>query len=57
MTAPSNRPYVFHAFDVSYLSAKVRSALRYKQLWFDEVHADYRLIRERTGHAFIPVVV
>ncbi len=54
---PSDRPYVFHAFEVSYFSAKVRSALRYKQLWVDEVHADYPLIQERTGHAFIPMVI
>ena len=57
MRVPENRPYVFHAFEVSYFSAKVRSALRYKQLWFDEVHADYRLIRERTGHTFIPMLL
>ena len=51
------RPYIFHAFEVSYFSAKLRPALRYKQIWFDEVHADYSLIRERTGHAFIPVLI
>jgi glutathione S-transferase len=52
-----NRPYVFHAFEVSYFSAKVRPALRYKRLWVDEVHADYHLIRERTGHTFIPMLL
>ena len=26
-------PYVFHAYDVSYFSAKVRPARRYKKLW------------------------
>ena len=57
MTAPTNGPYTFHAFDVSYFSAKVRPALRYKRLWYDEVHADYPLIRERTGLTFIPVIV
>lgn len=57
MTVEANRPYVFHAFDVSYFSAKVRPALRYKRLWYDEVHADYRLIKERTGLTFIPVVI
>ena len=56
MPASSNRPYIFHAFEVSYFSAKVCSALRYKRLWFDEVHADYGLIRERTGYTFIPVL-
>jgi len=55
--APPNRPYVFHAFEVSYFSAKVRPALRYKRLWFDEVHADYGLIRERTGLTFIPMLL
>lgn len=54
---PASSPYLFHAFEVSYFSAKVRPALRYKRVWFEEVHADYRLIRERTGHTFIPVVI
>ncbi len=57
MPTPQSHPYVFHAFEVSYFSAKVRSALRYKRLWFDEVHADYRLIRERTGYTFIPMLL
>jgi glutathione S-transferase len=55
--ARPERPYVFHAFEVSYFSAKVRPALRYKRLWYDEVHADYGLIRERTGLNFIPVLI
>ncbi len=53
----TDRPYVFHAFEVSYFSAKVRPALRYKRLWVDEVHADYGLIRERTGLTFIPMLI
>lgn len=57
MSASEQRPYVFHAYEVSYFSAKVRPALRYKRLWYDEVRADYRLIRERTGLTFIPVLV
>ena len=57
MPAPPNRPWVFHAFEVSYFSAKVRPALRYKRLWYDEVHADHGLIRERTGLGFIPVLI
>jgi glutathione S-transferase len=57
VTAPTNGPYVFHAFEISYFSAKVRPALRYKRLWYDEVHPDYALIRERTGLMFIPVVI
>ena len=51
------QPYILHAFKVSYFSAKVRAALRYKRVWFDEVHADYGLIRERTGHTFIPMLL
>lgn len=57
MPAPADRPYVFHAFEVSYFSAKVRPALRYKRLWYDEVHADSGLIRERTGLTFIPMLL
>ena len=34
---PTPAPYRFHAFDVSYFSAKVRPALRYKQLWYSIV--------------------
>ena len=52
-----DQPYVFHAFDVSYFSAKVRTALRYKRLWYDEVRADYGEIKRRTGLTFIPVVI
>ncbi len=57
MPAPADRPYVFHAFEVSYFSAKVRPALRYKRLWYDEVHADSGLIRERTGLTFMPMLL
>ena len=57
MTATPDRPYLFHAFEVSYFSAKVRPALRYKRLWYDEVHADYRLIQQRTGLTFIPMLI
>ena len=57
VTSETNRPYIFHAFDVSYFSAKVRPALRYKRLWFEEVHADYVLIRQRTGNTFIPMLL
>ncbi len=53
----TDRPYRFHAFDVSYFSAKVRPALRYKQLWYEELRADLGLIRERTGLGFIPVLI
>ncbi|MBC8341173.1 MAG: glutathione S-transferase family protein [Proteobacteria bacterium] len=57
MTVPSDRPYEFHAFDVSYFSAKVRPALRYKRVWYDEIRADARYIKQRTGLAFIPMLI
>jgi glutathione S-transferase len=50
-------PYIFHAADVSYFSGKVRPALWHKSLWFREVIPDYEQIRERTGLAFIPVLM
>jgi glutathione S-transferase len=53
----SPAPWRFEAFEVSYFSAKVRPALRYKQLWYEEVRADLRDIVKRTGLAFIPILV
>ncbi|MCG8592418.1 MAG: glutathione S-transferase family protein [Proteobacteria bacterium] len=50
-------PYRFHAFDVSYFSAKVRPALRYKTLWYEERRADMAEIQRRTGLGFIPILV
>lgn len=50
-------PYRFEAFEVSYFSAKVRPALRYKQLWYEETRADIRDILRRTGMAYIPILV
>ncbi|MGH9409764.1 MAG: glutathione S-transferase N-terminal domain-containing protein, partial [Vicinamibacterales bacterium] len=53
--------YRFYASDVSYFSAKVRPALRYKRIPYIELLATpevYRqIIRPRTGLGFIPVVV
>lgn len=57
MTDRQDRPYVFHAYEVSYFSGKVRPALRYKRLWYDEVRADMAEIARRTGLGFIPVVI
>jgi glutathione S-transferase len=57
MSDPSPAPYRFHAFEVSYFSAKVRPALRYKRVHYDEVRADGREIKNRTGLGFIPIVV
>ncbi|MBW2316511.1 MAG: glutathione S-transferase family protein [Deltaproteobacteria bacterium] len=53
----TDAPYQFHAFEVSYFSAKVRPALRYKGLWVDERRADLGEIMRRTGLGFIPIVV
>jgi glutathione S-transferase len=56
-TVPTPAPYRFHAFEVSYFSAKVRPALRYKRLWYEELRADLREVARRTGLGFIPIVV
>ncbi len=53
----TDAPYVFLAYDPSYFSAKVRPALRYKKLWYEERRADLREIKRRTGLYFIPVLV
>jgi glutathione S-transferase len=53
----TSSPYRFHAYEVSYFSAKVRPALRYKQLWYEELRADLGEVRRRTGLAFIPILV
>ncbi len=54
---PTPAPYRFHAYEPSYFSAKVRPALRYKGLWYEELPADYGEIRKRTGLTFIPVLI
>jgi glutathione S-transferase len=54
---PTPKPYLFHAFDVSYFSAIVRPALRYKQVWYRELRADVREIIRRTGMHYIPILV
>ncbi|MGH0031976.1 MAG: glutathione S-transferase N-terminal domain-containing protein, partial [Myxococcota bacterium] len=53
----TDAPYRFEAYEVSYFSAKVRPALRYKQLWYEERRADLQELIRRTGMAFIPVVI
>ena len=57
MPTPPSDAYRFHAFEVSYFSAKVRPALRYKRVWFEEIHPDYGLIRARTGHTYVPMLL
>jgi glutathione S-transferase len=54
---PTPAPYRFHAFEVSYFSAKVRPALRHKRLWYEELRADLADVKRRTGLGFIPIVV
>lgn len=53
---PTSAPYRLHAFGLSYFSAKVRPALRYKALWYDELRADIDEVVRLTGLGFIPVV-
>jgi len=53
----TDAPYQFHAFEVSYFSAKVWPALRYKGVWYEERRADLREVRARTGLGFVPIVV
>jgi glutathione S-transferase len=57
---PTAGLYRFYAAEVSYFSAKVRPALRYKRVPFVEILATpdayRRVIRPRTGLAMIPVV-
>ncbi len=53
--------YRFYAADVSYFSAKVRPALRYKRLHYTEIlptpDVFRNVIQKRTGLAFIPILV
>jgi glutathione S-transferase len=51
------RGYVYHGADVSYFSGKARPALSQKGLHWTEVLPRHREIREKTGLAFIPVLV
>ena len=41
-------PYRLYGQEISYFSAKVRCALRYKRLWFGEIHSDFPEIVRRT---------
>lgn len=54
---PPAVPWRFHAFEISYFSAKVRPALRYKRLWYQELRADLPEIVRRTGLGFVPILV
>lgn len=53
-----DRLYRFYGAEISYFSAKVRPALRYKGLHYAELTPDYRnVILPRTGLAFIPILI
>lgn len=51
------RPWVFLGADRSHFSAKLRPALRYKQLHHVEYPPDPEEVRKRTGLGFIPVLI
>ncbi len=55
--ASADRPYELHGFDVSYFTAKARVALRAKRVFYEEKRAHVPTILEKTGLAFIPIVV
>ncbi|UCE85701.1 MAG: glutathione S-transferase family protein [Deltaproteobacteria bacterium] len=51
-------PFRYYASEISYFSAKVRPALRYKGIRFTELLPDVRgVILPRTGLAYIPILV
>ena len=50
-------PWIFMGVDRSHFSAKLRPALRYKQLHHVEYPPDMELIRSRTGVTFVPVLI
>jgi len=52
-----SRPWVFLGVDRSHFSAKLRPALRYKQLHYLEYPPDPREIQRRTGLGFVPVLI
>ncbi len=51
------RIYELHGFDLSYFTAKARVALRAKRVHLEEKRAHIPTIVERTGLAFIPIVI
>ena len=51
-----NEPWVFMGVDRSHFSAKLRPALRYKQIHHAEYPPDQPVIAQRTGVGFIPVL-
>jgi glutathione S-transferase len=61
MSLDAAKPFQFFAAEVSYFSAKVRPALRYKGIPYQEIAPSPEAYRDvivpRTGVAFIPVVI
>jgi glutathione S-transferase len=53
-------PYKYYAAEISYFSGKVRPALRFKGIPFEEIAPTPEIFRQvilpRTGLAFIPVL-
>lgn len=49
-------PWIFMGVDRSHFSAKLRPALRYKQIHYVEYPPDQQRIAQRTGVGFIPVL-
>lgn len=49
-------PWIFMGIDRSHFSAKLRPALRYKQIHHVEYPPDQQRITERTGLGFVPVL-
>jgi glutathione S-transferase len=52
-----SKPWIFMGVDRSHFSAKLRPALRYKQLHCLEYPPDMAEIVRRTGFGFVPVVI
>ncbi len=54
---PTQTLYRFHAFDLSYFSAKVRPALCYPELSDEELRPDLGGMRGHIGLTFIPILL
>ncbi|MEZ5558058.1 MAG: glutathione S-transferase family protein [Pseudomonadales bacterium] len=52
-----SQPWIFYGVDRSHFSAKLRPALRYKQLHHVELTPDMEQIVRRTGVGFVPVLI
>ena len=52
-----SKPWIFMGVDRSHFSAKLRPALRYKQIHYVEYPPDMEEIMRRTGVGFVPVVI